>query len=69
MIMPKIRQKDINIKLKQLLSSEEGIVTVLATSLVLSDFDDPTMAITEATKAYNSNQIYFQQIIEIWNKK
>ncbi|MBT4290404.1 MAG: hypothetical protein HOD92_24015 [Deltaproteobacteria bacterium] len=67
--MPKIPQKDIKMNLEQLLSSEEGIVTVLAASLVLSDFDDPMMAITEATKAYNSNRIYFKRIIEIWKKK
>lgn len=69
MIMPKIPQKDIKINLEKLLSSEEGIVTILAASLVLSDFDDPTIAITEATKTYNSNQIYFKRIIEIWKKK
>lgn len=69
MIMPKIPQKDIKINIERLLSSEEGILTVLAASLVLSDFDDPMVAISEATKTYNSNQIYFKRIIEIWDKK
>ena len=67
--MPKISQKEIKKKLEQLLSSEEGIVTVLAASLVLSDFDEPSTAITEAVKTYNSNQIYFNRIVEIWKKQ
>ncbi len=67
--MPKIHQNTIQKKLEQLLSSEEGLITILAASLAISDFDDPNIAITEAIKAYNCNQSYFKQIIKKWNKK
>jgi hypothetical protein len=69
MNMPKIHQKDIKKNLAQLLSSEEGLITVLAASMVMSDFDDPSVAIIEATKAYNGNQNYFKKIIDKWNRK
>ena len=67
--MPKISRKDIDSKLTNLLSSEKGIITVLAATLIISDFDDPTVAIIEATKTYNSNQAYFKRIIEKWKSK
>ena len=67
--MPKIHQKDIEKNLAQLLSSEEGLITVLAASMVMSDFDDPSVAIIEAIKAYNGNQNYFKRIINKWNRK
>ncbi len=67
--MAKIHQKDIKKKLVPLLSSEEGLITVLAASMVISDFDDPNTAIIEAIKAYNSNQNYFKRIIDKWNRK
>ena len=69
MNMPKIHQKDIEKNLAQLLSSEEGLITVLAASMVMSDFDDPSVAIIEAIKAYNGNQNYFKRIINKWNRK
>ena len=67
--MPKIHQKDIEKNLAQLLSSEEGLITVLAASMVMSDFDDPSVAIIEAIRAYNGNQNYFKRIINKWNRK
>jgi hypothetical protein len=69
MNMPKIHQEDIKKNLAQLLSSEEGLITVLAASMVMSDFDDPSVAIIEAIKAYNGNQNYFKRIIDNWNRK
>ena len=69
MNMPKIHQKDIEKNLTQLLSSEEGLITVLAASMVMSDFDDPSVAIIEAIRAYNGNQNYFKRIIDNWNRK
>jgi hypothetical protein len=69
MNMPKIHQKDIEKNLAQLLSSEEGLITVLAASMVMSDFDDPSVAIIEAIRAYNGNQNYFKRIINKWNRK
>ena len=69
MNMPKIHQKDIKKNLAQLLSSEEGLITVLAASMVMSDFDDPSVAIIEAIRAYNGNQNYFKKIIDKWNRK
>lgn len=64
MNMPKISQTEIKKKLEKMLTSEEGIITILAASFALSDFDDSDIAIKEAIKTFNSNQAYFKRIIE-----
>ena len=52
-----------------LLASEEGILTILGASLVLSDFDDIETALEEARKAYNGNSRYFNRIQMNWENK
>ena len=59
-----VSKQHIKEKLLQLLSTEEGILLLLSGSLVISDFDDPDLAMEEAIKAYNGNRGYFRKIIK-----
>ncbi|MDX2470936.1 MAG: hypothetical protein QNL04_10220 [SAR324 cluster bacterium] len=51
-------------EVEKLLQSPEGILTLLAGSLAISDFDDIDTAIAEAQKAYLGNKTYFAQLIK-----
>lgn len=62
----KISPRDIEKSLQKLLSSEEGILTILSGTLAISDFDDPKEAIAEALKTFNGNRAYFNKIINRW---
>ena len=60
---PEISKKKILQNLSKLLSSEEGIITLLSGALIISDFDDYDTALEEAIKAFNGNIGYFQKLI------
>lgn len=64
--MPTSRASKSHIKaeLKRLLSEPEGVVTLLAGGLMISDFDDPEEALAEALKAFNGNRGYFERLME-----
>ena len=59
-----VSKQHIKEQLQKLLSSEEGILILLSGSLVISDFDDPNLALEEALKTYNGNRGYFRKIIK-----
>lgn len=60
----KLSKQELLKELHRLLSSAEGVVTLLSGSLMISDFDDPDLAIEEALKTFNSNRSYFDRLIE-----
>ncbi|MDT8448083.1 MAG: hypothetical protein RRB13_14420 [bacterium] len=64
--MPSQRASKTRIKeeLTRLLADPEGVVTLLAGGLMISDFDNPEEALAEALKAYNANRGYFERLIQ-----
>jgi len=66
---PEISRKKLLNNLSKLLSSEEGIITLLSGALVISDFDDYDVALEEAINAFNGNIGYFQKLISNAQKR
>lgn len=56
-------KRQISKQMTTLLSSEEGIITILSSSLMISDFNNPNEAIEEAIKTFLGNQKYFKKLI------
>ena len=59
-----ISKKEVKQHLAQLFADPEGILTLLAGGLMISDFDDPEEALDEAIKAFNGNRAYFDRLLE-----
>lgn len=65
----KISRNKIADTVRELLSTEEGILLILSGSLAISDFDDLEVALEEAIKTLNGNKSYFQKITKKYTAK
>lgn len=52
--------------LHQLMKTEEGLITLLTGSLLITDFDDFDEALKEAVSAFNNNRGYFSSLKKRW---
>ena len=62
--MSPISRTKVKERLKDLLTDEEGVLVLLCGGLMISDFDDPEVALDEAIKAFKGNQSYFRRLME-----
>ena len=53
-------------RLDKLMQSEEGLLTLLTGSLLITDFDDFDEALREAVSVFNSNRGYFSILKRKW---